>query len=479
MFAIVIAALALSSSPPPDQVLRFGLVLGEDEGLVYTGAGNLPRLALLPDGSGIVYAGVNRSSTGDGRTSVGRILWYRDFSQLESRMMAGTDGAWVPTVSPDGERVAFLVRGTDADGLKVVLLAGGPPILLTDSGIGSAPTWGEDNQIYFFDDTGLTLKRVPASGGTVETVVEAQSTGRRYNFPTILPGGRTAVATAFRVEQGADRPTGTQVDAVAGLEVHGLNLETGSTNVVVQGFSPAYSGSGHLLYVTPEGTIMAAGFDPSSAQLTGRPAALLAGIEIRGSGYTDLTVSHNGVMAYATVGINTPEQIVWVDRNGSPTRVDPNWTRDEEFEGIAISPDGRRLAVEIVTAGRSDIWIKQLDTGPLSRLTFAGVDNLIPTWTPDGNSVAFASIRSGTQIAYSRRSDGAGGEELVLDLDRDIVEVQWTHDGAWLVAAVSGPPSDDIFALRAGSDEPIPILAERHDEFEPAISPDGQWLAYV
>jgi len=137
--------------------------------------------------------------------------------------------------------------------------------------------------------------------------------------------------------------------------------------------------------------------------------------------------------------------------------------------------------VVIEDAARGDVWIKQLDRGPLSRLTFEGRYNGAPAWSPDGRSVTFVSFRAGNGDLWTRAADGSGADSLLLDLDRSIYYAEWSRDGTWLLVSVEGAPgSDDVLALRPGSDTaPRPILAEPFDEFDPALSPDGRWLAYV
>jgi Tol biopolymer transport system component len=59
--------------------------------------------------------------------------------------------------------------------------------------------------------------------------------------------------------------------------------------------------------------------------------------------------------------------------------------------------------------------------------------------------------------------------------------MEWSRDGEWMIVSVDGPPgTDDIVAIRIGQDSvPLPVIAEAFDEFEPALSPNGRWLAYV
>jgi len=474
---LIVAGWAIARGGPSTAVTRFAALLDEDQALYYSGAGNPPRVTISPDGRELVYVGVDsgvpvvddRFSSTVG--SVSWALWHRSFDQLRAVLLPGTERAWAPVISPDGEQVAFRVAA-GAGQVKVISLAGGPPITALDSGVSGAVSWGPNNEIYFLGDNGWMLRRVPASGGPPEDVVALDSAGGFvFDGLHVLPGGRGAVVTAI--------PLATADPSE--LEVRIVDLESGETRASVTGVQGAYAASGHLVYVTAQGTLMAVPFDLGSLELTGRPTALFEGVEVRLGGATDLSLSAAGTLVYTTDGLNVPERVVWVSADGSTADVDSDWVRDVEFEGVALSPGGGRLAVQIETDNRTDIWIKQLDRGPLSRLTFGGAENGIPTWSPDGKYVAFGSLRDGHWSTWVKRADGSGAEELLVELDRGIWETQWSSDGEWLVISVDGPPgTDDIVGLRVGGDTvPVPLVAGEFDEFEPALSPDAGWLAYV
>lgn len=69
-------------------------------------------------------------------------------------------------------------------------------------------------------------------------------------------------------------------------------------------------------------------------------------------------------------------------------------------------------------AGDPNVWIKQLDTGPLNPMTLEGGDR--PAWTPEGQSVTYLSDRAGQFDLYVQRADGSGPAVLlwaaILDL---------------------------------------------------------------
>ena len=119
-----------------------------------------------------------------------------------------------------------------------------------------------------------------------------------------------------------------------------------------------------------------------------------------------LALSETGTLLYQTgTGPLTLVEPVWVERDGTASEIDPGWRIDDFNPNLALSPDGMQLAVSIpgsslrvgdrldLGVGDPEIWIKQLDTGTLDKLTFEGGDR--PSWTPEGLWVTFLSDRAG------------------------------------------------------------------------------------
>ena len=111
-------------------------------------------------------------------------------------------------------------------------------------------------------------------------------------------------------------------------------------------------------------------------------------------------------------GVLARYQMVWVDRAGAATPVDTAWTFNLTQSGAnvgwALSPDGSRLAIGLNTSSGDDIWIKQLPTGPLSRLTLDSIAEQRPRWTPDGQSVTYLINATTLHVLRQRRADGTG-----------------------------------------------------------------------
>jgi len=170
-----------------------------------------------------------------------------------------------------------------------------------------------------------------------------------------------------------------------------------------------------------------------------------------------------------------------VDRAGAVTAVDSAWRGN--FGALALAPDGTRLAVSATSTDGQQIWVKQLPTGPLSRLTFGGSANQRPVWVPDGRRIAFTSDRSGgRRNAFVQRFDGSAEAESLLATPRQVDEVTWAPDGRTVVlrTGTGGSRTRDIMALTPGVDSaPRPLVAGAFDEFGADVAPDSRWFAYV
>jgi serine/threonine-protein kinase len=141
------------------------------------------------------------------------------------------------------------------------------------------------------------------------------------------------------------------------------------------------------------------------------------------------------------------------------------------------------LAIDIVGAASPDIWVKQLPSGPLSRLTFDTRTAARPRWTPDGRSVVYlASPDTTLPSIWIKKADGSTPAEQVWRVPgRAIAEAAFSNDGQWLLYRVAEAGGNgDLYAVRPGRDTaPTPLLTGRFNETGAALSPDGKWLAYT
>ncbi|HWO88661.1 MAG TPA: hypothetical protein VNL98_05885, partial [Gemmatimonadales bacterium] len=410
-------------------------------------------LALSPDGRTLVYVG---------RGQRGRQLFVRRLEQLEARPIAGTDGAESPFFSPDGEWVAYFAEGK----LRKVSLAGGPPLAVADVSSERGGVWGTDDQIVFVSSSTGGLLRVSAAGGSVDTLTTLRTDSGEisHRWPTLLPGNAAVV-------YGIQGPEGYSLAVVS--------LRERRQVILVRGASMAqYVATGHLVYATQEGSLVAVGFDPRSLRVTSSPVSLLEGLLVKVTGAAEFSISAGGTLAYLG-GQTSGRTLVLVDQTGRERPL----TRD--LLGLAaprFSPDGRRIALEALEQRSVAIRVLDTERGTLSRLTFEGQARY-PEWTPDGRRIGFAWSRAGTLAydLYQVAADGSGEPQELYRADNAQWEVAFAPSGRLAVFRESNPVSKrDLWVLPLDSPRVArPYLRTPFEERTPAISPDGRWLAYT
>ena len=168
-------------------------------------------------------------------------------------------------------------------------------------------------------------------------------------------------------------------------------------------------------------------------------------------------------------------------------------TKDPGYEGEpTFSADGQTIAYVSDRTGNFEIFLKQIGGGPDINLTNDPGDDVQPAFSPDGKQIAFVSTRSSTLPLLYRNPtiDPMGGDIWVMPAlggaPKRIVEdgnfPGWSADGSSIVF-VRGPWSgQEIYRVSAGggSEEKIPITMAGRPLFltTPRFSPDGRWLAF-
>jgi Tol biopolymer transport system component len=110
----------------------------------------------------------------------------------------------------------------------------------------------------------------------------------------------------------------------------------------------------------------------------------------------------------------------------------------DEVLNPSWAPDGRRVAFSGISGGFNDLFVYDLETNQLTRLTSDPYSELHPAWSPDGRSIAFGTDRFTSSLDTIRVGDQRIG---VIDVEtRQIREVagfadaknispRWTPDG--------------------------------------------------
>jgi len=142
--------------------------------------------------------------------------------------------------------------------------------------------------------------------------------------------------------------------------------------------------------------LMAQLFDSSILQLRGQPfpvADLVGRPELPHNSI--YSASLNGVLVYLSeLGFGADVQPAWYDRNGKRLA---SVGEPRIYRQGTLSPDGKRFAAQIQDrkAPTNEIWLLDLTSGILSRLTSDGANKDTAVWSPDGREVLFSSNKRG------------------------------------------------------------------------------------
>jgi serine/threonine-protein kinase len=184
-------------------------------------------------------------------------------------------------------------------------------------------------------------------------------------------------------------------------------------------------------------------------------------------------VSDTGLLMYAAVTPAPAARLVWVNRRGQSADVA---APVRNYSTPRLSPDGRRVALTIATAGRRSIWIFDSVRDSLVRLTFEG-DSGWPVWSRNGRELVFALNRSGTSWdIYRKAADGTGVETSVLI--KPLLQIPHAmSDDSGVLALTEISPSSFHTAMLSMRDRALNVKVK--NAWTPSLSPDGRWFAYT
>ena len=432
----------------PSDPMRISLEL--DGWIVEEPVGFGTSMAMSPLGRTIAY--LARSATGE------TVLRLRHLDRLKSVTLEGTEGAELPFFSPDGTQVGFFDGGI----IKRVSINGGDPSIVAtlERPIPFAANWGADEQIIFAEE-GSALKTVSVRSGVVEPLTELDESRSEYShrYPHHVVGHDVVL---FSVLAGPKH------------EIFALNLITGERRYLLDGLSPRYVETGHMLYAKAEnptqGTIWAVPFDPVAMAVTGDARAIQGAVAGReGAAYF---VGHRGPLVYLPTQGDPVAELILLDTDGTSRPI----ARGTSFTDPQISNSGQSIAVVRADAGidTASLWIYDLNTGTSRRFADAGA---FPVWGPNDESITFARTNVGLVVQPIDHEDSA---QTLVAASGFVAPHEWINFGETLLFTVAPPGHTDvesgIYTLDPGQER------QRHFNYRrsafPSVTKDGRWIAF-
>ncbi len=164
-------------------------------------------------------------------------------------------------------------------------------------------------------------------------------------------------------------------------------------------------------------------------------------------------------------------------------RVNGGFHRVSWFNGPALSPDGKRLAVvEDDGDGAADLEVVDVSR-PAGQRTAAvlsrGANLADPAWSPDGKTIAVSRYNGEDVTILLWPADGRGAPQRPRGLpEGDAYRPSFSPDGRWLVYTLRTNGGNDVHALELPTQRDVALTADGRS-WNGVFSFDGRWIAFL
>jgi Tol biopolymer transport system component/tRNA A-37 threonylcarbamoyl transferase component Bud32 len=434
--------------------VRFPLVFPEGASL----PGNrfftfTPQFAPSPDGRRIAFIAIEKDKS---------YLWVRPLDSQAAQRLDRTEGANFPFWSPDGQYIGFFADKQ----LKRISASGGSLQTICATGAtGTAPgagaAWGGDGVIVFAP-VGSGLMRVPAAGGVpvAVTTLDRARAEFSHEWPQFLPDGRHFLY--FAVSKTSEKSG-----------IYAQELSSAQRKLVRESRWMGAYASGHLLYPR-EDTLLAQKFDLGAMRVEGEAVSIAEDVHANlANGRAAFAVSTNGVLVYRSGPRGGLTQPTWYDRDGRRlgTAGEP-----DRYTYMSLSPDEKRVALTRSEAKKraGTLWALELANGVMTRLTFQPEESVfVPVWSPDSGRIAFGDVAKGGLSEVTV----ASATRTALNEDKNALYPEdYSPDGKTFAWTERGGTKLMLLSLSDRKSQAFESQFPRHNWH---YSPDGRYLAYV
>jgi serine/threonine protein kinase/dipeptidyl aminopeptidase/acylaminoacyl peptidase len=393
-------------------------------------------------------------------------LWVRRKGDISFSKLDGTEGAWIPSLSPDGQRVTYFLDGALMKGRT----SGGTSYRICNvSGYWGNYCWGTDGMITFVPAWGRGLARINAEGGALKFVSHVDYANGEFAqlSPFVLPDNRTALVTVW--------------DGKQALKIVALDMQTGTRKPVVENATSARVAAtplGNYLLFERANTIYAAPFDVENIAVTGSEVAIVDGVMTdRNLFHAVYDVADDGTLVYIP-GTQYQElsRLVWLGDNGATTPFNEDHL---SFAEPNFSADGNKLLVTLKD-DQYKAYVYDIKRGTFERAITEG-DTAASAISPDGSKIVYSTNRDGPYCVWLKDL-ATNRDELLLKGGTDYqAQPDWSPDGKYIAFSMSpnNESSRDVWTMNLEKREPVALCNSPAEERSPRFSPSGKWLAYV
>ncbi len=412
-------------------------------------------------------------SVGGVVTILGKLASGPQLEQKRTTLTAQGGTNAYPAYSPDGQRLAFSVRGVSkVESFHICVRAAGPdrPRDLTSGGNDVSPAWSPDgSRIAFLRIAEGRAQYVvtPADGGQERTVAEfAAPADETQPLPAVawLRDGKSLVV----VDPDGDSPPALATVAIEGGKVTRITRP------------PAGSEGDSTPALSPDGASLA------FVRSTGPDGADIWLGDVSGAGFHRLTFDDRGIRGMSW----TPDgrDIVYSANRaggwrlwrvaafgGSPREIA---IAGRQAQYPVVAPAGNRLAFAD-TPSSSAIWQAELeDQGAAQErpvIRSAG-NETSPAYSPDGKRIADVSDQTGADEIYVYDQDGGKRVQVTKLNGLHVGRLRWSPSGGTLLFDASGDRGSDLYTVAAApGSKPVRVVLGGNNA---SWSLDGKWIYF-
>jgi Tol biopolymer transport system component/DNA-binding winged helix-turn-helix (wHTH) protein len=183
--------------------------------------------------------------------------------------------------------------------------------------------------------------------------------------------------------------------------------------------------------------------------------------------------------------------IVWrsnisLTQPAAPLRIVPITSFPGQKSQPTFSPDGNQVAFvwDGGNGGNQDIYVKLIDAGTPLRLTSDAAAESDPVWSADGKHLAFLRPMGGRNAIFLIPALG-GSERKVAEVAPSGLwqNLDWSADGKYLAVSDRGAANEAqgifLIAVESGEKRRLTTPPQSLSDGMPKFSPDGKTLAFV
>ncbi|HEU0292903.1 MAG TPA: hypothetical protein VFR47_09220 [Anaerolineales bacterium] len=191
--------------------------------------------------------------------------------------------------------------------------------------------------------------------------------------------------------------------------------------------------------------------------------------------YPSLDSNGQSMLYSAFFGENNLE-IYELDLNtGAVNRLTSTYGVDNAPE---FSPDGQLITFMHSAPTRDLSRIMVMERSGSNAENIPQVDGWDPTWSPNGQSILFASDRSGTTQLYTVRPDGSKLTRIT-NLPAIRGRSDWSPDGQYIVTYSGEAWQRELYIMSSDGSNARQLSPSGGNSQGPSFSPDGKWVAFT